>query len=892
MAISYVEIYCEQAYDLLKDNTVGTEDPRHCAAHSCLHSRDLPELRSLVCREVRHGARDLLACLEEGSRRRKIGETRLNERSSRGHSILRLSLEMQSGDGVRVSTLDFVDLAGSEGIHVENAGRLPQAPEDATHVSIGAFSKVLLSLAARTRPTEDLYASSLLTRMLREALGEWEHADVARLHGLTAALDDAETRATLALGSQAMNVRSKVSVNFMPSSEAHRKTDGNVDAVDAAAKKQRLGARHATAVQQPPGVGGLKLSETELRRSQFQQWQDCQLGRNQRGSRQSHNDGALGNRCASRFRSRSRGLRYAQELPLEGDSEEEDYDDEEEDMLAPALLLTQLLRKFPSGRRAVTMPGLPRHAGRSSRDRHTAVLYGLLEEAYTMMSVGGGHGRRMHGRARQPLALPNRAHCQATSSDDEDGLGRRGAAARAKTPGSVNRRGADARSPGVHLAGAIPALPPPGAADNENGLQAIMDGDWRSQAPTPEAANSWQRKQGVPAAFGPAAGEHHKPSAAAPPKSDTAGAPPAAQDQTLPSSHLKGNPSLQPGMATALGQGEAGEAQASVARQIGSGDEKILEELKAVNRLRQELMQRLQKDRNEPPAVGAPGQRAPGGAPEAPAAPPPAKEAAAPTAGLAAEQRKPDIPPAQSVAPRAPATQVRVGAPAATAAGKRALDQRHWPLSSQPSDIRTNDPKAGFHAASKILQAPLDKAAHRFAPHTSAAEVDKDIDGPSPSTAGRMKGGVIDHLREAEREADEVLEQWEHRSSGNARLSTLNLAEKFGGNAQPAEARPAASSERDRLAQVTASRAAGQAEANPYEASSLRREEPRPTGSAAGPGPVHEPPSASFAQPSAKTQTKAASNGGGLSSKLASVPGRLRRYSGGAQEGGESCHQQ
>jgi len=184
MAISYVEIYCEQAYDLLKDNTVGTEDPRHCAAHSCLHSRDLPELRSLVCREVRHGARDLLACLEEGSRRRKIGETRLNERSSRGHSILRLSLEMQSGDGVRVSTLDFVDLAGSEGIHVENAGRLPQAPEDATHVSIGAFSKVLLSLAARTRPTEDLYASSLLTRMLREALGG-NTLDVARLHGLT-----------------------------------------------------------------------------------------------------------------------------------------------------------------------------------------------------------------------------------------------------------------------------------------------------------------------------------------------------------------------------------------------------------------------------------------------------------------------------------------------------------------------------------------------------------------------------------------------------------------------------------------------------------------------------------------------------------------------------------
>lgn len=56
---------------------------------------------------------------EMGESARKIGETCLNEQSSRSHTIFRVSVEIRSktqSDKIIYSTLNLVDLAGSEGV--------------------------------------------------------------------------------------------------------------------------------------------------------------------------------------------------------------------------------------------------------------------------------------------------------------------------------------------------------------------------------------------------------------------------------------------------------------------------------------------------------------------------------------------------------------------------------------------------------------------------------------------------------------------------------------------------------------------------------------------------------------------------------------------------------
>lgn len=91
--------------------------------------------------------------LAVGSKNRKVGSTKMNERSSRSHTIFRLIIESRemgqtdensddrrSIDGaVRVAQLNLVDLAGSE--RVANTGAAGQRLKEGAHIN-----KSLLSL--------------------------------------------------------------------------------------------------------------------------------------------------------------------------------------------------------------------------------------------------------------------------------------------------------------------------------------------------------------------------------------------------------------------------------------------------------------------------------------------------------------------------------------------------------------------------------------------------------------------------------------------------------------------------------------------------------------------------------------------------------------------------
>jgi centromeric protein E len=126
--VSFLEIYNEEVRDLLGDTNQTLqirEDPRRGVF---VHSEE----------EIVTDFDELLKVLVHGDKSRTFASTGMNERSSRSHTILRITIESRekeydedsdhdydmhvenrnpSSDGaIRISTLNLVDLAGSESV--------------------------------------------------------------------------------------------------------------------------------------------------------------------------------------------------------------------------------------------------------------------------------------------------------------------------------------------------------------------------------------------------------------------------------------------------------------------------------------------------------------------------------------------------------------------------------------------------------------------------------------------------------------------------------------------------------------------------------------------------------------------------------------------------------
>ncbi len=116
---SFLEIYNEDVRDLLSSDNKTLpirEDPRRGVFVQCEE-------------EIVSNFEDLLGVLFRGDKSRSFASTAMNERSSRSHTILRITIESREknvddatgedsdgGGAVLVSTLNLVDLAGSESV--------------------------------------------------------------------------------------------------------------------------------------------------------------------------------------------------------------------------------------------------------------------------------------------------------------------------------------------------------------------------------------------------------------------------------------------------------------------------------------------------------------------------------------------------------------------------------------------------------------------------------------------------------------------------------------------------------------------------------------------------------------------------------------------------------
>ena len=173
--VSYVEVYNNQAYDLL--------DPDH-------ETRALEDLPKVTLQEDEEGnvrmvncsvhrsetEEDALNLLFLGDTNRAITETPMNLASSRSHCIFTMTVERrQNGsDLVRRAKVCLVDLAGSE--RVAKTGVSGQSLQEAKYINLSLHSleKVVVALQERAEGGQRShipYRDSTMTMMLRDSLG-------------------------------------------------------------------------------------------------------------------------------------------------------------------------------------------------------------------------------------------------------------------------------------------------------------------------------------------------------------------------------------------------------------------------------------------------------------------------------------------------------------------------------------------------------------------------------------------------------------------------------------------------------------------------------------------------------------------------------------------------
>ena len=168
---SLVEVYNERVYDLLSQSNKAV-DARGQGG----------ELKVAGGGEIRDCTRTVVTCVEdalrvlrEGERRRSVGSTEMNERSSRSHAIFRLSVECtDEATGVAtVTTLSLVDLAGSESARRTGATGERRREGGKINQSLNDLGMVVRELARQRRSgrTEHVnYRNSKLTKILQSSL--------------------------------------------------------------------------------------------------------------------------------------------------------------------------------------------------------------------------------------------------------------------------------------------------------------------------------------------------------------------------------------------------------------------------------------------------------------------------------------------------------------------------------------------------------------------------------------------------------------------------------------------------------------------------------------------------------------------------------------------------
>ncbi|CAH0548957.1 unnamed protein product [Brassicogethes aeneus] len=212
--VSYLEIYNEQIRDLLLPTDKLSIAPNLSLKETPNEGVTVP---GLVSHPV-HNASECEYYLNMGSKNRMIGDTLMNQNSSRSHSIFTISIEqishINNNESIKKGKLNLVDLAGSE--RQAKTGATGERLKEATKInlSLSALGNVISALVdgkAKHIP----YRDSKLTRLLQDSLGGNTRTLMIACVS-PSSRDYMETLSTLRYANRAKNISNKPKVNEDP----------------------------------------------------------------------------------------------------------------------------------------------------------------------------------------------------------------------------------------------------------------------------------------------------------------------------------------------------------------------------------------------------------------------------------------------------------------------------------------------------------------------------------------------------------------------------------------------------------------------------------------------------------------------------------------------------
>ncbi|KZV54523.1 kinesin-related protein 11 [Dorcoceras hygrometricum] len=213
--VSYMEIYNEDIIDLFAVETQKLQI--HESLERGVFVAGLRE-------EIVNNVDQVLSLMQLGEANRHFGDTNMNARSSRSHTIFRMVIESNqkdtnssrgtsSDDAIRVSVLNLVDLAGSERVAKTQAGGVRLKEGKHINKSLMALGNVINKLSEDGKQRCHIpYRDSKLTRILQPALGGNAKTSII----CTVAPEQAhieETKGTLQFASRAKRITNCVQVN-------------------------------------------------------------------------------------------------------------------------------------------------------------------------------------------------------------------------------------------------------------------------------------------------------------------------------------------------------------------------------------------------------------------------------------------------------------------------------------------------------------------------------------------------------------------------------------------------------------------------------------------------------------------------------------------------------
>ncbi|XP_047184405.1 centromere-associated protein E isoform X2 [Scophthalmus maximus] len=174
LRVSYMEIYNETVTDLLVDSWKRKPLEVREAINKNIYVADLTE-------ELVTSPAQALAWIRKGEKNRHYGKTKMNQRSSRSHTIFRMIIESrersdpasgENADGaIIVSHLNLVDLAGSE--RASQTGAEGTRFKEGCNINRSLFilGQVIKKLTDESQKGFTNYRDSKLTRILQNSLG-------------------------------------------------------------------------------------------------------------------------------------------------------------------------------------------------------------------------------------------------------------------------------------------------------------------------------------------------------------------------------------------------------------------------------------------------------------------------------------------------------------------------------------------------------------------------------------------------------------------------------------------------------------------------------------------------------------------------------------------------